>query len=124
MGRGSQKGGLAMGFTSKTRGPRRDPRRGSEKGVSKRCVEHPLGECDLLGVRPNPCLLQKAFLSFCCDLMMLQRKVARTSGGISVVSLLQEAQSTKSPPNICKTRVSGSFLELFAMVRGGQTCNN
>ena len=27
--------------------------RGSEKGVSRRCLERPLGEYDPLGVRPN-----------------------------------------------------------------------
>ena len=32
--------------------PRRVPRRGSEKGVSRRCLERPLGEYNPLGVRP------------------------------------------------------------------------
>ena len=31
---------------------RRVLRRGSEKEVSRRCLEHPLGEYDPLGVRP------------------------------------------------------------------------
>ena len=36
-----------MGFTAK-----RVLRRGSEKGVSRRCLERPLEEYDPLGVRP------------------------------------------------------------------------
>ena len=42
-----------MGFTVKKRVLRRVLRRGSEKGVSRRCLETPLGECDPLGVRPT-----------------------------------------------------------------------
>ena len=40
-----------MGFTVK-RVPRRVLRRGSEKAVSRRCLERPLGEQSPLGVRP------------------------------------------------------------------------
>ena len=32
--------------------PRRVLRKGSEKGVARRCLERPLGEYDPLGVRP------------------------------------------------------------------------
>ena len=42
-----------MGFTKKKRVLRRVLRRGSEKGVSRRCLERPLGEYDTLGVHPN-----------------------------------------------------------------------
>ena len=38
-----------MGFAVK-----KGPEKGSEKGVSRRCLERPLGEYDLLGVRPIP----------------------------------------------------------------------
>ena len=41
-----------MGFTVK-RVLRRVLRRGSEKGVSRRCLERPLGEYAPLGVRPS-----------------------------------------------------------------------
>ena len=41
-----------MGFTIK-RVLRRVLRRGSEKGVSRRCLERPLGEYAPLGVRPK-----------------------------------------------------------------------
>ena len=47
LGKGSQKGsekGACYGFTAK---------KGSEKGVSRRCLERPLGEYDPLGVRPR-----------------------------------------------------------------------
>ena len=42
-----------MGFTVKKRVLRRVLRKGSEKGVSRRCPERPLREYDPLGVRPN-----------------------------------------------------------------------
>ena len=42
-----------MGFTVKKRVLRRVLRRGSEKGVSRRCLERPLGEYAPLGVRPK-----------------------------------------------------------------------
>ena len=41
-----------MAFTVK-KVLRRVLRRGSEKGVSRRCQEHPLGEYDPLGMRPK-----------------------------------------------------------------------
>ena len=44
-----------MGFTVK-RVLRRVLRSGSEKGVSRRCLERPLGEYDPLGVRPTKSL--------------------------------------------------------------------
>ena len=44
-----------MGFTLQ-----RVLRRGSEKGVSRRCLEHPLREHDPLGVRPTQGLLCRA----------------------------------------------------------------
>ena len=40
-----------MGFTVK-KGSEKGLRRGSEKGVSRRCLECPLGEYSPLGVRP------------------------------------------------------------------------
>ena len=40
--------GSAMGFTVKKEGSEK----GSEKGVSRRCLERPLGEYAPLGVRP------------------------------------------------------------------------
>ena len=45
--KGSEKGAFVCGFCSK----HGVPRRGSEKGVSRRCLERPLGEYDSLGVR-------------------------------------------------------------------------
>ena len=42
-----------MGFIVKKRVLRRVLRRGSEKGVSRRCLERPLEEYAPLGVRPN-----------------------------------------------------------------------
>ena len=55
-GRGSQKGSetgaFFYGFYSKKRVLRRVLRRGSEKAVSRRCLERPLGEYAPLGVRP------------------------------------------------------------------------
>ena len=42
-----------MGFTIKKRVLRRLLRRGSEKGVSRRGLERPLGEYAPLGVRPS-----------------------------------------------------------------------
>ena len=43
--------GSGEGFWGRV--PRRVLRRGSEKGVSRRCLERPLGEYDSLGVRPK-----------------------------------------------------------------------
>ena len=44
--------GPAMGFTVK-KGSKRVLKRASEKGVSRRCLEHPLGEHDPVSVRPS-----------------------------------------------------------------------
>ena len=55
LGRGPQKGsekGGCYGFYSKKRALRRVLRRGSEKAVSRRCLERPLEEYAPLGVRP------------------------------------------------------------------------
>ena len=52
LGKGSEKGGCC-GFYSKKRVLRRVLRRGSEKGVSRRCLERPLEEYVPLGVRPT-----------------------------------------------------------------------
>ena len=55
LGKGSQKGsekGVCCGFYSKKKVLRRVLRRGSEKAVSRRCLERPLGEYAPLGVRP------------------------------------------------------------------------
>ena len=41
-----------MGFTVK-KGSEKVLRRGSEKGISRRCLERPLEEYALLGVRPS-----------------------------------------------------------------------
>ena len=41
-----------MGFTAK-KGSEKVLRRGSEKAVSRRCLERPLGEYAPLGVRPT-----------------------------------------------------------------------
>ena len=48
-----------MGFIVKKRVLRRVLRRGSEKGVSRRRPERPLGEYDPLGVRPIQCRLDE-----------------------------------------------------------------
>ena len=49
--KGSEKGGLLWVLQSK-RVLRRVLRRGSEKAISRRCLERPLEECAPLGVRP------------------------------------------------------------------------
>ena len=48
-----RRGPFSMCLTGK-KVPRRVLRRGSEKGVSRRCLERPLGEQDPLGVAPIP----------------------------------------------------------------------
>ena len=52
-----------MGFTVK-RVLRRVLRRGSEKGLSRRCLERLLGEYPQLGVRPNQTCLCKLYVYF------------------------------------------------------------
>ena len=55
LGKGSQKGSektACYGFYSSKRVLSRVLRRGSEKGVSRRCLERPLEEYAPLGVRP------------------------------------------------------------------------
>ena len=57
-----------MGFAVK-KGSEKGSRRGSEKEVSRRCLERPLGEYDPLGVHPNGVkagLLPEAVILGCC----------------------------------------------------------
>ena len=61
-----------MGFTIK-RVLRRVLRRGSEKGVSRRCLEHPLVEYAPLGVRPS-------FASYNPELFSSRSARAREAG--------------------------------------------
>ena len=69
LGKGSQKGpekGGCYGFYSKKRVLRRVLRRGSEKGVSRRCLEPPLAEYAPLGLRPiNVFLFDRMGRTYC-----------------------------------------------------------
>ena len=46
-------GNGGLDFAVKKKGSEKALRRGSGKGVSSRCLERPLGECDPSGVRPS-----------------------------------------------------------------------
>ena len=53
-----------MGFTVK-KGSEEGLRRGSQKEVSRRCLQRPLGECTPLGVRPIEEFFRDSLRTFC-----------------------------------------------------------
>ena len=57
---------LGRGVSVKKDSERRVLRRGSVKGVSRRCLERPLGEYDPLGVRPREMQCIRTLIVFSC----------------------------------------------------------